>query len=174
MPKTLNEFLKDRPSGEEVDQLMHELDTDGPRGVAMIAAAIVDDVLLGAVKYRMVPLTEGEESELFGVDRPLSSFSSRIKLGYALGIFGKNTRHDLDNLRKIRNAFAHARRAISFETPEIAALCEAFHVVKDIIDYQDLEHKRLFVGVSKLLMFYLVTKIGPYPAGVSLPKTPSD
>jgi hypothetical protein len=46
-------------------------------------------------------------------------------VGFALGIIGTQIRADLNCVRDIRNAFAHARRAIRFDTPEVAAACES-------------------------------------------------
>jgi DNA-binding MltR family transcriptional regulator len=56
-----------------------------------------------------------------GDDRPLGTFSSRIKIAYALGIIGGKSRHDLDIVGNIRNAFAHGMRDLAFDTKEIAA-----------------------------------------------------
>jgi hypothetical protein len=41
----------------------------------------------------------------------------------ALGIFGQQTRADLNCIRDIRNAFAHSRALISFATPEVRDAC---------------------------------------------------
>jgi hypothetical protein len=51
----------------------------------------------------------------------LSSFFGKIYLGYALGLYEEDILSNLEIIRKIRNAFAHAAVAITFDTPEIAA-----------------------------------------------------
>jgi hypothetical protein len=164
--KSLNKLLRARPSGAEVNALMKEIKTDGPRGAAMVAAAIIDDVLVGAIRYKFVTLKKDEDEALFGPDRPLGSFSSRIKVAYALGIYGPKTQHDLETLREIRNAFAHGRRQLSFETKEVAEMCKGLHCIKDIEGYKTLSGRALFNGAVELLMLYLTTKIGPYPPGI--------
>lgn len=159
----LKDYLAARPDQEEVSQLFSELREDGPRGAAMVAGALIDDVLLGAIKYRLKNLSDA--NELFDPDRPLGTFSARIKIAFALGIFGPKTRHDLDTFRRIRNAFAHTRRAVTFDIPEIAALCQSFHCRADIENHEKASPRELFVGAAQILMIYLVTKIGPFPNG---------
>jgi hypothetical protein len=46
-------------------------------------------------------------------DAPLATFSAKIRLAYALSIFGSSTRDDLDTIREIRNAFAHSTRPLA-------------------------------------------------------------
>jgi len=53
------------------------------------------------------------------INGPLNSFSSKIVIGYALGIYDERMRNDLDIVRKIRNAFAHSRKLIQFDDPLI-------------------------------------------------------
>ena len=97
----------------------------------MIAVSHIDDLLKGAIKYRMVNLTSDDEEVLFSGFGPLATFSARIRIAYALGIVGKKTRHDLDLMREIRNAMAHSRRAIGFDTPEVLKLFRQLHCLKD-------------------------------------------
>ena len=93
MAKGIKKLLRERPNSGEVEQLLAEITADSPRGAAMIAAALTDDILLGTIRFRLV--NDDESDDLFGSDRPLGTFSARIRLGYAMGIFGRKTRHDL-------------------------------------------------------------------------------
>jgi len=52
---------------------------------------------------------------LFGGDAPLATFSSKIKLAFALGLITRKTRRQLDVIRQLRNDFAHARGALDFD-----------------------------------------------------------
>lgn len=47
-------------------------------------------------------------------------------MGRALQIYGSDTEHNLDLLRLLRNAFAHAHIPITFETAEVAAAIGLF------------------------------------------------
>ena len=46
----------------------------------------------------------------------------------AMRVFGPVTRHDLDTIRTIRNAFAHSHRPITFDFPPVADLCRSLTV----------------------------------------------
>src|SRR5262249_21448711 len=45
---------------------------------------------------------------------------------FALSVFGLITRADLNCMREIRNAFAHARISLKFTTHEVKATCKSF------------------------------------------------
>ena len=65
MVKKLKQLSRKRPTTEELDALTRELETDGPRGVAVLASTLVEDVLAGALLDRMVELTKDEHEHLF-------------------------------------------------------------------------------------------------------------
>jgi hypothetical protein len=88
--------------------------------------------LEAAILSRLVILSDGEKEGLFGSDQeaPLSAFSARIRIGYALGIYDQAFRDDLNIIRAVRNAFGHVSRHIDFDTPAIAGACDHLHIPK--------------------------------------------
>jgi hypothetical protein len=54
----------------------------------------------------------------------LASFASRIRLGFALGVYGPSMRDDLDCIKNIRNLFAHFWGPASFDHDEIKSACD--------------------------------------------------
>jgi DNA-binding MltR family transcriptional regulator len=56
---------------------------------------------------------------------PLSTFAAKIRTAFALGIYRKGVREELDMIRYIRNAFAHAKEKLDFSTQEIIEGCMA-------------------------------------------------
>jgi DNA-binding MltR family transcriptional regulator len=99
------------------------------RSAAIIAASALEDALEELLLATMRPeLSKDERARLFEGDAPLSTFSSKIRIAYAIGAVGRRRRNDLDYFREIRNAFAHTIKAITFETPEVAALCSLLKV----------------------------------------------
>jgi hypothetical protein len=56
--------------------------------------------------------------------RPLSSFSAKIELGFALGLYDDKLRHPLNMIRDVRNEFAHNMDATSFDHPDVAKLID--------------------------------------------------
>src|ERR1700730_11786358 len=70
------------------------------RAAAIMAGAFVEDALFRVVGRR-------------------SSFHSMIETGFERGLYKGLVRDDLNVVRRVRNAFAHAIRPISFDTAEI-------------------------------------------------------
>ncbi len=72
------------------------------RAAAIMAAAFVEDALFRVVDRR-------------------ASFRSMIKSGFERGLYKGLIKNDLHVIRCVRNAFAHAIRPITFDTPEVIA-----------------------------------------------------
>ena len=124
----------------------------------------LDTFLLRLIRRHLVELNDSEAASLFEPDRPLGTFSSRIQLARALGIFGPKTSHDLNKIREIRNAFAHGLRKMDFDTPEIKQLMTTLHCVKDIENYKGLSSRELFFEITAMLSTHLDQKVISSPA----------
>jgi hypothetical protein len=61
--------------------------------------------------------------KLFKGYAPLSSFSSRVDIAFALGFVPKILRDELSRIRKIRNHFAHHPDVTSFEVSPVKDWC---------------------------------------------------
>jgi hypothetical protein len=107
-------FAGDRIKGEQAD-----------RAIALATASLLEEGLEECLLQHFVELTPEERARLFADDRGIfGTFAARIEGAYAIGAIGPHTRHDFTNIRYIRNAFAHVRTHLSFESPEIVALCD--------------------------------------------------
>ena len=112
-----------RPT-KELSALFAETQHTSDRVAAVACAAFVDDMLGVALSARFVRLGKEWEDRIFtGPSAPLATFSSKIRLGFALGLYGPLTCADLDLIRNIRNAFAHTADPIKFVDPEITKTC---------------------------------------------------
>jgi hypothetical protein len=94
--------------------------------------------------------------DLFTEDGPLTNFSRKIAMGHALRIFGTTTQNNLTIIRHVRNAFAHAKIPIHFDTSEVKDLCNDLtrialvppHVIQDAqLDKSGLTTRELFEDV---------------------------
>ncbi|PSJ36558.1 DUF4145 domain-containing protein [Allosphingosinicella deserti] len=95
------------------------------REIALVCASVLEQALEVALLTRFPGVTNELERQLFSDSgAPLGSLSSKITLARALGIIGERAKGDLNAVRSVRNAFAHSRLALTFETPEISAACE--------------------------------------------------
>jgi DNA-binding MltR family transcriptional regulator len=158
MSKALRRFIKSPASMAESDQLAKEINTSSPRGGAMVAASFLDHFLMQLILVHLERLSASEVDGLFGPERPLGTFSSKIKLARALGLFGPKTAHDLNSIREIRNAFAHGLRKMNFETPEVRQLVGSLHVINDVANHKRLRPRKLFFEAVAMLSTHLHQK----------------
>jgi hypothetical protein len=113
-----------RPAEDEWDTLFEEIRSQTDRATALIAGSLVDATLRLAVESKIHEGVRAEQEAMFEDARaPLGSFSSRISVAWALGIFGAQMRSRLTIIRHIRNTFAHALVPIDFNEPAIANEC---------------------------------------------------
>jgi hypothetical protein len=82
---------------EEYRTLFEEMQNANDRVAAVSSAAWVDDTLAAALSTRFVKMGKTWTDRVFdGAGAPLGTFSAKIVIGYALGLFGPLTRTDLD------------------------------------------------------------------------------
>ncbi len=126
------------PSGTSTHSLMLALEPQqhafGDYAIAIIGSGLIEKALEAVILTRLIGLTKEERRGLFDFEAngPLSDLSARIRIAYALGIFGPQTRNDLEHVRTIRNSFAHSMNMLRFETPEVADICALLHTPKTI------------------------------------------
>jgi hypothetical protein len=101
------------------------------RGAAILGAAYVDLFLRSAIERRLRPIPDVVPG-LFEDRGPLQEFSTRIHLGFALGIYLRRAFDDLRLVRDIRNAFAHNVEMMNFEEPDVRGLCDQLWLPKHI------------------------------------------
>lgn len=117
--ETSDEELKRREENtRKVFAIRHELTKESDRGCALMASSFLDNELMILLQDKFVGQKKFRE-DLFEANGPLGTFSSRIKLAYALGFISKEIRDEFDLIRKIRNEFGHKYEAINFETDPI-------------------------------------------------------
>lgn len=103
--------------------ILDEIKVLSNRGAALVAAALVEQYLALAIQGYFVDLSEADKAHLFDGYGPLSTFSARIRLGYAMGIFGPKVRSDLEIIHYVRNEFTRAHMPLSFDSDDIAVEC---------------------------------------------------
>lgn len=122
--QTLYDLRRRLPSSEEFAAFMANVDIMNARAMVLITTSYVDSTLERLISTEFVTLTESKSNSLFrSHSAPLGSFSSKIALGHVLGMFGDNFADHLNNIRSIRNAFAHSMLEIDFEQTEIVNEC---------------------------------------------------
>jgi hypothetical protein len=93
------------------------------RGACLLFSANLENAL-DAVLTSWCFTPNEDVSAFFQSDSIFGTFSRKIASARAMRITGPLTTANLTIVRHVRNAFAHAKIPIDFETKEIAAMCE--------------------------------------------------
>jgi len=113
---------------------------ESDRGAIILATTHLEDNLQLAIMAGLPTLQTDELAfrVMFENDGPLATFSSRIKMAYAMGLADVKSQKDMDLIRQIRNACAHSRQPISLDTPELkAAVLALLSDTSDILIRRD-------------------------------------
>jgi hypothetical protein len=148
----------------------------GDRGACLLIVAQLENELEAAISSALPKMESDMRREMFGQDGPLATFSRKITMAVALRIIGPKTRDNFRIIRHVRNAFAHAKIPISFETDEVADACGELHVIDPLAPYSTQEYinthegaRPLFNDVcgSMMLLLYAFTGASVSMAGPS-------
>jgi hypothetical protein len=115
---------------EEDNLIIAEIASQSDRGAALIAQAYLEDRLVAAIKARLVD-NDDVLNRLFKGTGPLASFSSRIDIGLALGLYQVEAHKLFRQIKDIRNDFAHKARPLDFTTPSIADRCNNLNIRRE-------------------------------------------
>lgn len=109
--------------------MIQSLLKESDRGCVILGAAMLDELLeeLLTSFCRQAPQdVKSSVKPLFRGFAPLSTFSARIQVAYALGILPNHVRDDLEIIRRIRNDCAHDWEQLDFSEPRFAQRLDAF------------------------------------------------
>jgi mannitol operon repressor len=109
---------------DDLVNFVQELKRESDRGLALVAAALIDDKLGETLRALFC---EGPTAAklLDANNAPLGTFSSRSEACFALGLIDDYEHSEIALLRKVRNEFAHAKHGMSFQTPSVQGLCSS-------------------------------------------------
>ncbi|KJC36729.1 hypothetical protein UB31_35715 [Bradyrhizobium sp. LTSP849] len=93
------------------------------RSFCLLLSAMLENSLDQANDHWIGEQTEDVRKALYDQDGLLATFARKITFVTVIGIAGPVARENLRLLRHVRNAFAHAKLPITFDTPEVATVC---------------------------------------------------
>jgi len=106
-------------------EILHEIENSNNRTTAIVGAGLIENNLAIAILCRFRELTDGQQKELCDKENSaLGTFSRKIQIGFAMGLFEQRVKDDLNAIRRIRNAFAHRIEVRSFDHDEVRADCD--------------------------------------------------
>ena len=102
--RSLSALIRSAPGRAELRNILSELGKESnDRAATITITALLEGALESALLNHFVALTKSDQKDIFGPAAPLSSLSAKIQLGYALELFGKHTRGDLNRIREVRS-----------------------------------------------------------------------
>lgn len=129
--QTLRDFTRELPSQEDQGRFREAMNAESDLVTAIIQAIEIDFIIEQRIIFKLARQDE-ETIELLSKDNgALATFFSKIVLGYALGLYDKEVMDYVNIIRRIRNAFAHSRKDISFATPQIMAELASVKIPQD-------------------------------------------
>jgi DNA-binding MltR family transcriptional regulator len=121
MKKLFNEELKGR-ANEVVSKVAASFEHESDRGCVIFGTALLSEGLEELLRssLRRAPEDNKLIDSLFQGYAPLSTFSAKIQLAYALGILPRHLKERIELVRRLRNEFAHESGPLTFEDPRCA------------------------------------------------------
>ncbi len=146
------------------------------RTAAIVAAGFIEHELARAIMARLRPLSPSEHNRLFDGYGALSSFSQKIDFGYALRIYDKAERKELEAIKAIRNHFAHSIHTKTFNNPKVRKECRALLGHKFSVWLSQISKHRRLPRQKTLRRQFLTSVLTTYVvliAGVKKAKRPT-
>lgn len=103
------------PSSDEIDKILDELRMSADIAAAITGAAIVEARLEQLIRVKLRSKRSDLSQQLFENRGPLSDFNSKILVAEAFGVVTTPIAGELQMVRAVRNTFAHAKHAFTFE-----------------------------------------------------------
>lgn len=147
------------PTVEQLDDsfFKFQLEQESDRACAVLGAAHLDFLLGKAIENNLPNVQDVADGLLRNPKAPLATFSARIDLAYALGIIDNDTRDDLNNIREIRNDFAHQVQVHSFDDDDrIRDKCMNLSRAVKFADDQPAPHRENLLRPRNLFVFTAV------------------
>src|SRR5689334_4375929 len=119
--KQVQDFVDENPHLSDFVDFIEELNDESERGTALIANAMIDDLLLQCIRAFLIQhkLTD---RLLKGFNAPLGTYSARTVAAFSMGLISEDELREITTLREIRNVFAHNVHC-TFTQQNISDLC---------------------------------------------------
>lgn len=96
--------------------------TGDDRAIVIIGSSYLETIL-EHILIEFFPENEKEVDVLLNYDKPLGTYSNKVRMIYCLGLIEKKVMNDLKLIGKIRNRFAHDF-TVSFLDKDISDWCK--------------------------------------------------
>ncbi len=150
------------PSGwHDINQFLDEANRENAsgteRGLVLVWAAMLDEMLCRLLERFLVQDKVTRGILRGGPSDPLTSFSSRTKMAFSLGLVAKDEMQVIDKIRSIRNDFAH-KVGVSLEDQSFRSKCEDIYI-RTVGDAATFEARHFYAAACARLLMVLSNRI---------------
>jgi hypothetical protein len=133
MASASRKLLKDLPSEEEMAKIVIDLKSHSHQAAAIMGAAYLEHVLEVYLRTVFRPLSKNDDTRIFdgAAGGILGTFSSKIRIAFALGLLPEEDYKVLLLINDIRNVFAHSLHKIDFDHSLLTEDCERLAALSD-------------------------------------------
>ena len=168
-PKNLGDIRNAKRDLKFAASEMFFLEHQHPYIAVTVSVAVLEELLKSRIEERLVNSDNELQNSMFGSPQGFAtSFSAKIELAFALGVFGVESRTDLHNIRRVRNIMAHNSTIVEFSDPAIVNVCRSLHIVKQkltSLTIEELPSLKLFC----LAVGHLAGGLSKPPIGYEIP-----
>jgi hypothetical protein len=160
----LRELSKKVPTAPEIEQLIAGLHEKDDIHLAIMGVALVEARLDNLLVRWLARNDSAFMNRLFESPGPMSSFSNKILTAEAFGVIRTALADELNSMRTIRNAFAHAKLPITFDDRPVSGEVDKLKMLEEIrssgtIIKTKLTNKRWFLLAMEIALLTLDTLI---------------
>jgi DNA-binding MltR family transcriptional regulator len=120
----VRDLITKSPSKEEISALKEAFLNGEPMVTAILAQSLLEHQLEILLRLRFKRKDDSTWGRVTSEHGPLQTFSAKIIAGYAFGLYDEATMRNLNIIREIRNAFAHAKHTFDFTEAVIVSALE--------------------------------------------------
>lgn len=160
----LSQLTKELPQPADLSGFLKTLQFEvDDRSCAIMGSALVEDYLTQAIKCRLIDPGQEIAGRWFsGQNAPFGTFSAKIQLGLAIGIYGPQMHKRLGAIKDIRNAFAHRALPLQFDH---LALLEALTKMAPFLEGSKENNYKLLFSTGCIVMAEALIKDAAAHAG---------
>lgn len=134
----IREILADSESIKKASSVFSEIKkefaTGSDRGMTIISASMLDNLLKDLLEQYLIQNQKVDERKrLFANNGPLSTYSNKMLMAHSLGLISDFEKKLLNNIRSVRNRFAHELEEISFADASISGICDNMIIPDELL-----------------------------------------
>jgi len=141
---------------KQLNEIITEVCNSSLRASIITAAAVIDATLKQLIEAFLIE--NSESLKLFDATGCLGTFSSKIKMAYALGLISEELYTDIDSYRVIRNKCAHNLTLDESTLQSITDKAKNFKLIHSCFSMNNFESVKAYTTIEFAIILIALTK----------------